>query len=96
MSQHFKRAAHVWQRRAFGQEEKACWSGNVFMKTCVVLPRIVWSTFEHPQDVITPTVPPQTQSAAMKNRCFLKKKKQHLNVLYQHEGAMDKIQVKLS
>lgn len=73
MSQHFKRAAHVWQRRTFGQEEKACWSGNVFMKTCVVLPRIVWSEFEHPRDVITPTVPPQTQSAAMRNRCLKKK-----------------------
>lgn len=62
MSQHFKRAAHVWQNLAFGQEEKACLSGNLFMKTCVVLLRIVWSTFEYPRDVITPTVPPDTKS----------------------------------
>lgn len=33
----------------FRQEEKACWSGNVFMKTRVVSLRIVWSAFEHPR-----------------------------------------------
>lgn len=73
MRPHFKRAAHVWQKQALGQEEKARWSGNVFVKTCAAFPRIVWSTFEHPRDVITPTIPPQTQSVAMKNRwVFLK------------------------
>lgn len=81
------------EARQLGQEENACWSGKVFMKICAALPRIVWSTFEHPRDVITPTIPPQTQSVAMENRCFFFLK--GLNVLYQYEGAMDKIQVQI-
>lgn len=56
----------VWARG------KSMFQRNIFhQKSCVVLWKIVWSRFAGcPWDVTTPTVWPQRQRHAMKNRCI--------------------------